>query len=109
MVDAIMPTYEYACEACGHAWEAEQSIKEAALTDCPGCGAARAKRQISAGAGFILKGGGWTASSTNTRSATASGLAPGSTAGATGGAGAPSESAFQERFAKVSSGKPSGD
>ncbi len=54
-----MPTYEYACASCGHEWEAEQSIKDAALTDCPACQAKAAKRQISRGAGFILKGGGW--------------------------------------------------
>lgn len=52
-------TYEYVCTACGHAWEAEQSISAAPLTDCPGCQAKSAKRQVSGGAGFILKGGGW--------------------------------------------------
>ena len=52
-------TYEYACTACGHAWEAEQSISAAALTECPSCHEATAKRQVSGGAGFILKGGGW--------------------------------------------------
>jgi putative FmdB family regulatory protein len=54
-----MPTYEYVCEACGHAWEARQSMKDDPLTDCPSCGEPKAKRQISLGAGFILKGGGW--------------------------------------------------
>jgi putative FmdB family regulatory protein len=54
-----MPTYEYACTECGNEWEAEQSIKDAALTQCPKCHAEKAKRQISRGAGFILKGGGW--------------------------------------------------
>ena len=52
-------TYEYACAACGHEWEAEQSIREAPLKKCPHCGKSTAKRQISRGAGFILKGGGW--------------------------------------------------
>src|SRR6185295_14831879 len=52
-------TYEYACTACGHAWEAEQSISAAPLSECPSCHHATAKRQISGGAGFILKGGGW--------------------------------------------------
>ena len=52
-------TYEYACSACGHAWEAEQSISAAPLTECPSCKQATAKRQVSGGAGFILKGGGW--------------------------------------------------
>lgn len=54
-----MPTYEYACDACGHAWEAFQSIKDDPLTKCPSCKKKKAKRQISAGTGFILKGGGW--------------------------------------------------
>jgi putative FmdB family regulatory protein len=57
--ERIMPTYEYACTSCGHEWEAEQSIKDNALTDCPSCSAAAAKRQISRNVGFILKGGGW--------------------------------------------------
>jgi len=52
-------TYEYLCTACGHAWEAEQSISAAPLTTCPQCHAESAKRQVSGGAGFILKGGGW--------------------------------------------------
>jgi putative FmdB family regulatory protein len=52
-------TYEYVCTACGHAWEAEQPISAKALTECPSCHAETAKRQVSGGAGFILKGGGW--------------------------------------------------
>jgi putative FmdB family regulatory protein len=54
-----MPTYEYACSSCQHEWEFEQSIKDAALTECPACHQATAKRQISRGTGFILKGSGW--------------------------------------------------
>lgn len=52
-------TYEYVCTACGHGWEAEQAISAAPLKTCPKCGTDHAKRQISGGAGFILKGGGW--------------------------------------------------
>ena len=54
-----MPTYEYICEACAHEWEASQSIKDDPLKTCPRCKKRKAKRQISMGAGFILKGGGW--------------------------------------------------
>ncbi|MFO0760876.1 MAG: zinc ribbon domain-containing protein [Byssovorax sp.] len=54
-----MPTYEYACTSCGHEWEFEQSIKDSPLTECPACKQGTAKRQISRGTGFILKGGGW--------------------------------------------------
>jgi putative FmdB family regulatory protein len=52
-------TYEYMCTDCGHAWEAEQPISEAPLRTCPSCQHDTAKRQVSGGAGFILKGGGW--------------------------------------------------
>ena len=52
-------TYEYICTACAHTWEAEQPISAAPLRDCPKCGADTAKRQVSGGAGFILRGGGW--------------------------------------------------
>lgn len=54
-----MPTYEYACKSCNHAWEEEQSIKDAVLTTCPSCQKETATRLISAGTGFILQGGGW--------------------------------------------------
>ncbi|MCC6646488.1 MAG: zinc ribbon domain-containing protein [Polyangiaceae bacterium] len=54
-----MPTYDYACAACGHAWEEEQRITADAIEQCPKCGEKTAKRQISGGAAFILKGGGW--------------------------------------------------
>ena len=54
-----MPTYEYACTSCTHEWECEQSIREDPLKECPACHQATAKRQISRGTGFILKGGGW--------------------------------------------------
>src|SRR5262249_22640689 len=52
-------TYEYVCEACGHQWEAEQSIKDSPLKTCASCGKSTAKRLISGGTGFLLKGGGW--------------------------------------------------
>src|SRR5258708_6843983 len=54
-----MPTYDYICTACNHAWELEQRIVEDPVRKCPKCHANKAKRQISSGAGFILKGGGW--------------------------------------------------
>src|SRR5262245_23232666 len=52
-------TYEYACSACSHEWEAEQSIKDEPLKECPACHRPTARRQISRGVGFILKGSGW--------------------------------------------------
>ncbi len=53
-----MPTYEYACDACKHEFEAVQSIKDDPITKCPKCKKPKARRMIG-GTGFILKGGGW--------------------------------------------------
>lgn len=53
-----MPIYEYQCESCSHGLEALQKLNDAPLVDCPACGKASLKKQISA-AGFRLSGGGW--------------------------------------------------
>lgn len=53
-----MPTYEYACEACRHGFEAQQRITEDPLTDCPKCQKAALTRLVGTG-NFILKGSGW--------------------------------------------------
>ncbi|MBK7582125.1 MAG: zinc ribbon domain-containing protein [Myxococcales bacterium] len=52
-------TYEYVCSACSFQWEAEQPISASPLTTCPSCKAESARRQVSGGQGFILRGGGW--------------------------------------------------
>lgn len=52
-------TYEYVCTACDHEWEASQPISAAPLKTCPQCQQETAKRQVSGGTGFVLKGGGW--------------------------------------------------
>ena len=54
-----MPTYEYACGACGHKFEEFQSITAKPTVKCPKCGKRKVKRLISAGAGFIFKGSGF--------------------------------------------------
>ncbi len=61
-----MPTYEYVCEKCGHAFEKFQPIADPPLTRCPEVlcaqkkwGKGRVKRKIGAGAGLIFKGSGF--------------------------------------------------
>jgi putative FmdB family regulatory protein len=61
-----MPTYEYICEKCGHAFEQFQSISAGALTMCPEAvcpqkrwGKGKVRRAISGGAGLIFKGSGF--------------------------------------------------
>ncbi len=53
-----MPIYAYKCESCGFAKDVLQKMSDAPLTDCPTCGAAAFKKQLTA-AGFQLKGSGW--------------------------------------------------
>jgi putative FmdB family regulatory protein len=63
---AFMPTYEYACSKCGHAFEKVQSIKANALTVCPrdACprkpwGKGKVLRRIGLGGGLLYKGTGF--------------------------------------------------
>jgi len=53
-----MPIYAYKCESCGAAKDVLQKISDPVLTDCPACGKATFKKQLTA-AGFQLKGSGW--------------------------------------------------
>jgi len=54
-----MPTYDYECNACGHVFEALQSMSEAKLTKCPSCHQDKLSRLIGSGSGVILKGTGF--------------------------------------------------
>jgi putative FmdB family regulatory protein len=53
-----MPTYEYECEACGHAFERFQSMSDEPIRTCPECGGA-VRRLISSGGGLVFKGPGF--------------------------------------------------
>jgi len=54
-----MPTYEYKCEACEHAFEEFQEITAERLRKCPECGKLKLNRLISGGGGFLFKGPGF--------------------------------------------------
>jgi len=54
-----MPTYDYVCDACGHAFEEFQYIKETPLRKCPECGKLKLRRLIGAGAAIVFKGSGF--------------------------------------------------
>jgi putative FmdB family regulatory protein len=74
-----MPIYAYKCESCGFAKDVLQKMSEAPLTDCPTCGVASFKKQLTA-AGFQLKGSGWYATDFKGGGAGATGPAPATTA-----------------------------
>lgn len=52
-----MPTYQYACTACGHQLEAVQSFSDEPLTDCPACEGRL--RKLFNSVGIVFKGSGF--------------------------------------------------
>jgi putative FmdB family regulatory protein len=56
-VEGYVPTYQYACTACGHQLEAVQSFSDDPLTECPEC-EGRLRKLYSA-VGIVFKGSGF--------------------------------------------------
>ena len=54
-----MPTYDYVCAACDHAFEHFQSMTSRRLRKCPACGQPKLERLVGSGAGVIFKGSGF--------------------------------------------------
>jgi putative FmdB family regulatory protein len=52
-----MPTYQYQCTACDHAFEAVQSFSDDALTECPECKGS--VKKVYAAVGVVFKGSGF--------------------------------------------------
>ncbi|MEU8259118.1 FmdB family zinc ribbon protein [Micromonospora sp. NPDC048999] len=52
-----MPTYQYACTACGHQLEAVQSFSDEPLTECPACEGRL--RKVFNSVGVVFKGSGF--------------------------------------------------
>lgn len=53
-----MPTYDYECSKCGHAFEVFQSMTDEPRKRCPQC-RGKVNRLISGGAGLLFKGSGF--------------------------------------------------
>ena len=51
-----MPTYDYVCDACGHAFEHFQSITADPEKTCPECGRRKLRRLIGTGAAILVGG-----------------------------------------------------
>ncbi len=91
-----MPTYEYECRDCGHAFERFQGINEDPISLCPEC-EGKVRRLISSGGGLVFKGPGFYA--TDYRSGGGAG---------SGGSKAPREKKGTES-GKTESGKSGSD
>jgi len=53
-----MPTYEYACDACGNDFEVIQKMSDSPIDVCPKCGK-RVRRVLSGGIGIEFRGSGF--------------------------------------------------
>ncbi|MER7438145.1 FmdB family zinc ribbon protein [Pseudonocardia alni] len=87
-----MPTYQYACTACDHRFEAVQSFSDDALSTCPNCGGKL--RKVFSSVGIVFKGSGFYR--TDSRSGSVS-----------SGSGASSESAKSDSSSSSSSSSDS--
>ena len=54
-----MPTYDYQCDACSHAFEEWQSFHDEPMTQCPKCKKKKLRRLIGNGAAIVFKGSGF--------------------------------------------------
>lgn len=52
-----MPTYQYACIACEHQFEAIQAFSDDSLTECPECKGEL--RKVYSAVGVVFKGSGF--------------------------------------------------
>ena len=89
-----MPTYAYACKACGHQFDAVQAFTDPTLTECPECGGALRKQYGTIGVTFNGSGFYRTDSrSGDTKAPSGSSGSPSkSDAGSTSGSGSKSDS-----------------
>jgi putative FmdB family regulatory protein len=63
-----VPTYQYACTECGHAFEQFQSFSDDALTECPEC-QGRLRKVFNA-VGVVFKGSGFYRTDSREKSST---------------------------------------
>jgi putative FmdB family regulatory protein len=54
-----MPTYDYVCDGCGHAFELFQSMTDTVKKTCPKCKKPKLRRLIGAGGAIVFKGSGF--------------------------------------------------
>ncbi len=82
-----MPTYQYACTECGHAFEQFQSFSDDALTECPQC-SGRLRKLFNA-VGVVFKGSGFyrTDNRASTSSSTAASSSSSDSTSSTGSSG----------------------
>ena len=99
-----MPTYDYKCDACGHAFEQFQSMSAEPIRKCPACKKLKVKRLIGTGAGLIFKGSGFYITDYRDQSYTDKAKAE---SGSSGGGGGNGEASKGDAAATTSGGDAS--
>ncbi|GAA4214316.1 FmdB family zinc ribbon protein [Microbispora amethystogenes] len=109
-----MPTYQYACTACGEQLEAVQKFSDDPLTECPACQGKL--RKVFSAVGIVFKGSGFyrtdsrlSSSSTTTSSTTTpSKSADSNGSGDSGGSAAPAKKETASTSTSTSTSSSSG-
>jgi putative FmdB family regulatory protein len=78
-----MPTYQYRCTECGHAFEQVQSFSDDALTHCPECDGRL--RKVFNAVGVVFKGSGFYRTDSRSGSSSTAPAAAGSSSGSSDG------------------------
>ena len=88
-----MPTYDYQCDACGHALELFQKFSDPLLSKCPACGKETLRRLFGTGAAIVFKGSGFYQTDYRSESYKSAAAKESKDAGAKSAEGKPNESA----------------
>ena len=97
-----MPTYQYACTDCDHAFEQVQSFTEDSLTTCPQCEGRL--RKIFNAVGGVFKGSGFYRTDNRPESTSPSTASTPAAATSTGEASTPSKPSTPSAAAKAEAG-----
>ena len=101
-----MPTYQYACTACEHRFEAVQSFSDASLTECPECSGKL--RKLFGAVGVVFKGSGFyrTDSRSSTKAPAASSTSTSTSSTSSSTESSSSSTASSSNSAKSSTSSP---
>lgn len=99
-----MPTYSYACTACGHTFDIRQSFTDESLTVCPECEGRL--RKVLGNVGVVFKGSGFYR--TDSRTTASASLGASKPSGASSGS-SPSGSSSSGSSGSSGSGSSSSD
>jgi putative FmdB family regulatory protein len=94
-----VPTYSYACQECGHAFDIRQSFTDDSLTVCPECGGRL--RKVFSAVGVVFKGGGFYR--TDSRSGSSASVPAGKSESSSESSGSSSKSSDAAKPAAASS------